>query len=139
MDNLNQFGALVTNGQEEIASLAYLITIRFAEANAEHTAQVSAYWRKKLADVAKKHPTTVKRIDGDGLLSSLFFDDADRAVAFCHGLGDNYCIDASAQTYKADCPPVALMKLPLITSDKLVDFVADAMDRTLSQMEAEAK
>ncbi len=139
MDNLNQFGALVTNGQEEIASLAYLITIRFAEANAEHTAQVSAYWRKKLADVAKKHPATVKRVDGDGLLSSLFFDDADRAVAFCHGLGDNYCIDASAQTYKADCPPVALMKLPLITSEKLVDFVADAMDRTLSQMEAEAK
>ena len=139
MDNLNQFGALVTNGQEELASLAYLITIRFAEANADHTAQISARWREKLTEVAKKPPATVKRVDGDGLLSSLFFDDADRAVAFCHGLGDNYCIDASAQTYKADCPPVALMKLPLITSDKLVDFVTDAMDRTLEQMEANAK
>jgi len=33
MDSLNQFGALVTNGQEELASLAYLITIEFAESN----------------------------------------------------------------------------------------------------------
>ena len=34
MDSLPQFGALVTNGQEELASLAYLMTMRWAEANA---------------------------------------------------------------------------------------------------------
>ena len=34
MDCLPQFGALVTNGQEEIASLAYLVTMRWAQENA---------------------------------------------------------------------------------------------------------
>ena len=137
MDNLNQFGALVTNGQEELASLATLITIRFAEANAQHTAQISALWREKLAALAQKHTATVRRIDGDGLLTSLFFDDAERAVAFCHGLGEAACIDASAQTYKANCPPVALMKLPLITSPALIDCIIGAMDAILTQMEAQ--
>jgi len=33
MDCLPQFGALVTNGQEELASLAYLITMRWAHVN----------------------------------------------------------------------------------------------------------
>ena len=33
MDNLNQFGALVTSGQEELSSLSYLITIKFARIN----------------------------------------------------------------------------------------------------------
>ena len=138
MDNLNQFGALVTNGQEELASLAYLITIRFAEENAEHTAQIRALWRAKLSELAKKHTKAVKRIDGDGLLTSIFFDDAETAVAFCHGLAERFCIDASAQTYKADCPPGALMKLPLITSPELVDFVIGAMDCILTQMEDNA-
>ena len=37
MDSLNQFGALVTNGQEELASLSYLITMEFAETNSNET------------------------------------------------------------------------------------------------------
>src|SRR5690606_37394815 len=36
MDSLSQFGALVTNGQEELAALSYLVTMRFAEENAEY-------------------------------------------------------------------------------------------------------
>ena len=91
-----------------------------------------------MTELAKKHTKIVKRIEGDGLLTSLFFENADTAVAFCHGLGDTYCIDASAQTYKADCPPGALMKLPLITSPELVDFVIDAMDCILTKMEDNA-
>ena len=135
MDNLNQFGALVTNGQEELASLAYLVTIRFAEANAAHTATIAADWRRHLGQLLQKHPATIRKIEGDGLLTSLFFADADHAVAFCRILGDTYGIDASAQTYKADCPPAVLMKLQLIASEALVAAVADAMDRALAQME----
>ncbi len=37
LDNLNQFGALVTNGQEELARFAYLVTIALAEANRDGT------------------------------------------------------------------------------------------------------
>lgn len=38
LDVMPQFGALVTNGQEELASLAYLVTMEWAQANAEVTA-----------------------------------------------------------------------------------------------------
>ncbi len=135
MDDLNQFGALVTNGQEELASLAYLVTIRFAEANAAHTAAIAHAWRSQLDLLRQRHSATIRKIDGDGLLTSICFADAEHAVAFCRILGETYGIDASAQTYKADCPPVALMKLPLITSEALVDALVRAMDAALAQME----
>lgn len=38
-DSLSQFGALVTNGQEELASLAYLVTMEFIGANGAHTSR----------------------------------------------------------------------------------------------------
>ncbi len=135
MDNLNQFGALVTNGQEELASLANLITLRFAEANADHTRAVGKLWQEKLRHLVARHSRYVCRAEGDGLLGALFFADADHAVAFCRKLGERYRIDVSAQTYKADCPPAALTKLPLIASEKLLDFIASAMDITLGELE----
>src|SRR5690606_22645682 len=44
MDRLNQFGALVTNGQEELAALAYLITMKFADENAKYIDQLGQYY-----------------------------------------------------------------------------------------------
>jgi len=133
MDNLNQFGALVTNGQEELASLANLITIRFAEHNAEHTRAIGKYWQAKLHALAEKFPAKIRKVEGDGLLATLFFADVDLAVDFCRKLGHDYCIDISAQTYKADCPPAALTKFPLIASEKLLDFASGAMEKILSE------
>ena len=45
-DHLPQFGALVTNGQEELASLAYLITMRWAAASiaARSMTRLTAIW-----------------------------------------------------------------------------------------------
>lgn len=135
MDNLNQFGALVTNGQEELASLAYLITIRFAEYNWEHTRFLNDLWQKLLRDLEQKHSTLIRKVEGDGLLGTLFFDTAELTVQFCSKLNHDYHIDISAQTYKADCPPAALTKFPLIASEKLLRFTADIMDRVLTEME----
>lgn len=137
MDNLNQFGALVTNGQEELASLAYLITIRFAEHNAQHVRAMGASWQKKLHALAAAHSSLIARAEGDGLLGTLFFRDADRAVLFCQKLNREYHIDVSAQTYKADCPPAALTKFPLIVSEKMLSFAACAMEEILAEMERE--
>ena len=139
MDTLNQFGALVTNGQEELASLAYLVTLRFAEANAAHTKWLGDTWQQKIRALAAAYPSLIASAEGDGLLSALFFHNADQAVAFCHSLGDRYRIDVSAQTYKANCPPAALMKLPLISSSALLDFVAEKMAETLREQSTEAK
>lgn len=139
MDNLNQFGALVTNGQEELASLAYLITIRFAEHNKEHIRTLGNVWQQKLRDLAARHSNIVCKAEGDGLLGTLFFSDAEQTVKFCKKLNGQYHIDVSAQTYKADCPPAALTKFPLVSSVKLLEFAAAAMDETLTQMECESK
>ena len=49
-DTLSQFGALVTNGQEELASLAYLITMEFV---AQNGAEVEAMGNKIEAELAK--------------------------------------------------------------------------------------
>lgn len=135
MDNLNQFGALVTNGQEELASLANLITIRFAEHNAEHTALIGKYWQDKLHDLAAEFPDQIKKVEGDGLLGTLFFATADAAAEFCGKLNKEYSIDISAQIYKANCPPAALTKFPLIASEKLLDYTIAAMHDILRGLE----
>ncbi len=135
MDNLNQFGALVTNGQEELASLANLITIRFAEANSGHTASISARWVEGVKALAARHAKSICKVEGHALLTALFFEDAEHTVEFCSKLGAKYAIDISAQTYKANCPPAALLKMPLISSEKAVDKVISAMDQVLSELE----
>ena len=135
MDNLNLFGALVTNGQEEIASLANLITIRFAEANADYIREIGTQWQAALAEIAERHSAFVRGVEGQGLLSALVFKETEKAVAFCKKMSQDYCIDVSAQTYKADCPPAALMKPPLITSVKVLDIVKNAIDKALSALE----
>ena len=139
MDNLNLFGALVTNGQEELASLANLITIHFARANTSHTKKLGTLWQNLMKQLAEKYSSFIARAEGDGLLSALFFHSAQETVAFCKKLNNDYCIDISAQTYKADCPPAALAKLPLISSEKLLNFVFEKMDTVLDEMKKEKK
>jgi len=55
-------------------------------------------------------------------------------VKFTGIMNKELCVDVSAQTYKPNCPPVALTKLPLITTpamaDKLVALFAKALDKT---------
>ena len=55
-DLLHQFGALVTNGQEELASLAYLITMAFVEANGAYVAALGDYYNEKLARAGGRVP-----------------------------------------------------------------------------------
>jgi len=133
MDTLNQFGALVTNGQEELASLAYLITMEFAQTNAAHTAELGTYYEQELKQLAKRHSRWINRIEGQRHLSSIFFNDEDKAVKFIKHLNEA-CIDISAHTYKPNCPPSALTKLPLTSTPKMVDFLIKHMDQALSRL-----
>ena len=43
-------------------------------------------------------------------------------------------IDISAQTYKADCLPSALTKIPLTSTYKMVDFLINKMDEALKRL-----
>ncbi|MCP4403225.1 MAG: aminotransferase class III-fold pyridoxal phosphate-dependent enzyme [bacterium] len=133
MDSLNQFGALVTNGQEELAALAYLITMEFAQANTQHTREVGEYYEQELRVLGRKYSQVIERIEGQRHLSALYFYAADKAVTFCKSLNEQG-IDISAQTYKADCPPSALTKLPLTATVRIVEFVIKKMDEILQTL-----
>lgn len=133
-DSLNQFGALVTNGQEELASLAYMITMAFIKANGEHIEAVGKYYHNAMKAVALRHPTIADGVTGDAHMSAICFKDAQAVTAFCKEMNNNCCIDISAQTYKPNCPPVALTKLPLIVSESIVDGLVATIDRCLSKL-----
>lgn len=133
MDNLNLFGALVTNGQEELASLAYLITMAFARANNDYTAALGDYYHGELRRLGERHSRIVTKIEGQRHLATVFFATAQQTVQFSRHLNAQG-IDISAQTYKANCPPGALTKIPLISSKKMVDFLIARMDEALRAM-----
>jgi acetylornithine/succinyldiaminopimelate/putrescine aminotransferase len=131
MDSLPQFGALVTNGQEELASLAYLITMAFIEDNRGYVAALGEYYQRGLQGLAGRHPETISGVNGYRHLAALCFQRSEQAVEFCRRL-NQAGIDVSVQTYKPSCPPAALTKLPLITSYKMIDFLLERMEATLT-------
>ena len=131
MDNLNQFGALVTNGQEELAALSYLITTEFAKANRGPIERVGEYYERSLRQLASRHSSLITRVEGRRHLASVFFDSIESAVRFTAHLRDRG-IDITAQTYKAKCPPAALTKIPLISTPKMVDFLLARMEEALA-------
>ena len=133
MDNLNLFGALVTNGQEELASLANLITLEFARANADETRKLEKLWRSKVEAAVAPYEQLVAKVEGQGLLTSIIFHDRDAANLFSHILSGEKSIDVSVQTYKPDCPKAALLKPPLITSEKSVEFIAARIAEALEE------
>ena len=135
MDNLNQFGALVTNGQEELASIAYLVTIAFAEANRDYIRDLGETYECGLRSLQRKYPAIIDRVEGRRHLSSLFFHSVATTVRFTREL-TAAGIDISAHTYKAECPPAALTKIPLISTYKMVEFLISKMDETLKGLSA---
>lgn len=133
MDTLNQFGALVTNGQEELASLAYLITMRFVQDNGAIIEANEKKFFEGLEELAEKHSGIVKCAEGLGFLAALVFHDLETATCFAHKVNEKY-IDVSAQTYKKNCPAAVLIKLPLVTSEAGIEFVIDTFDEILEEM-----
>lgn len=129
-DVLPQFGALVTNGQEELASLAYLITMRWAAANAEATKRVGDCYFEELQKLAGRWTGTIERIEGCRHLAGICFKELAPAQAFARRLNEAG-VDISVQSYKADCPPVALTKLPLIAGYDVVDWLIARFESAL--------
>lgn len=138
MDTLPQFGSLVTNGQEELSALAYLITMAWATKNRAVTRAVGDYYQSKLTSLARRHGDLLSMVDGCRHMAGLCFRDLRTARSFVKLLSDRG-VDISVQTYKASCPPTALTKLPLIAGYEVVDFLLGRMDETLRYMRDGAK
>ncbi len=134
LDSLEQFGALVTNGQEEIASLACLVTLRWAEANAEVTNAVGEYYEERIRELSHTYSALVSAVEGRRHMTGLHFGEVGAAADFAKHLNARG-LEVSVQTYKAGCPPAALMKLPLIAGYKVVDFVLARMEDVLRDMD----
>ena len=129
-DCLPQFGALVTNGQEELASLAYLITMRWARANAAITRALGDDYETRLREFAAAHPDKITAVEGKRHMTTLYLRGLGAAKGFARHL--NQCgLDASAQVYKADCPPAVLTKIPLISTPAVVDCIMARMDEAI--------
>ncbi len=137
-DSLSQFGALVTNGQEELASLAYLITMAFIQENGAAIEENGRFYHDSLRRCAEKHPALLDGVTGDGYMSALSFRRMEDASLFCKYLNSVLCIDASAQTYKKNCPPVVLTKLPLITTPVMMEILISRMEAALEHVGQEA-
>jgi acetylornithine/succinyldiaminopimelate/putrescine aminotransferase len=135
MDSMSQFGALVTNGQQELSSLAYLITMKFFADNAKEIGELGAYIEKLLEGVQQRHSSLIKKIEGKGHLLALHFDSLEDAGKFAKTV-NAMCIDVSAQTYKPNCPPAALLKLPVIMSEELLETMVNKFEAVIKQMEA---
>lgn len=131
-DNLNQFGALVTNGQEELASLAYLITMCYSRANSNEIDRVSDVFEQGMNALVKKYPDRLVKAEGMGLLSALHFKTLTEAADFTHALHDA-CLDASAQLYKANCVPAVLFKPPVNAGENAINKILEILDTTLSR------
>jgi acetylornithine/succinyldiaminopimelate/putrescine aminotransferase len=138
LDCLPQFGALVTNGQEELASLAYLVTMRWALANADITAKIGERYEASLRDLAVKHASILSGIQGRRHLSALCFHDLAVAKALAARLVEGG-LDISVQTYKQSVPPAALTKLPLIAGEEAAEFVLRRMDEALTAQKPEIR
>lgn len=132
MDKLNQFGALVTNGQEELAALSYLITMEFAQANESYIREIGTYYEEKIKDMAARFSGVIDCVEGKGHMLAIFFHEAQQVTRFTERLNAE-CIDISAQTYKAMCPPAALTKIPIISTKKMVDFLVAKMEEALEK------
>ena len=129
-DSLNQFGALVTNGQEELASLAYLITMEFSRENGEEITRIGKYIEKGIESLAKEFPSLVDKAEGLGHLAAIHFGTVENAARFTKLINEK-CVDISAQLYKADCPPGALIKPPLIADEVVIDVMLEKIKECL--------
>ena len=136
-DNLVLFGALITNGQEELTNLSYLITMQFIDDQAEELARLQNRWDTTGQALAKEYPDVLTAAEGLGFLASLQFADAQQAGVFAKKLSGR-CIDTSAQLYKANCPPAALFKLPIIMQDSDLDILITAIREVLLEMKETA-
>ena len=133
MDNLNQFGALVTNGQEELASLSYLITMKFVEENGEAVQRIGDLYETGLRKLVEAFPPLLEKIEGIGHLAGIHFRDAGKGLEFAKKLNQGG-IDASAHGYKPKSLPAVLTKMPLISSPVVIDAILNRMRSVLESL-----
>ena len=132
-DSLNQFGALVTNGQEELASLAYLITMEFVSENGDEVEKMGNMIESGIRALASKYSEILPPPEGLGHLAAIHFKSVERAAEFTKIMND-MCVDISAQLYKPDCPPAVLLKPPVTANETVIEVLLLKIEEGLHKL-----
>ena len=109
--------------------------MEFVSHNGAHIEAVGKTYHDALRQLAARHPALCSGAEGDGHMSALCFHQVPDAAAFAARMNREFCVDISAQTYKANCRPVALTKLPLLVTEPMVEKLIAWMEQCLSEME----
>lgn len=133
MDNLCQFGALVTNGQEELASLSYLLGMKFIMANREEVAYHGKVFEDGMRAVCAKYPEHIASVNGAGHLLAVQFTDRYMADIVAKAIAKEKCIDITTQMTKAALLPTIMFKPPVSASEKLLKYMVEKFDEVLAE------
>ena len=123
----------MTNGQEELASLAYLVAMKWAAVNGAAIAAAGREIEESFRQVAAEFPAIVGGVEGKGHLLGLRFRDLGQGRRFTERM-NRFGFDISVQAYKANCPPVALTKLPLIADSEAIALLIARLREALRQV-----
>ena len=107
--------------------------MEFIYANGAFIEESGRYYHDQTVALAKKYPEICIGVEGDAHMTAICFGTVEDAVKFTGIMNKQLCVDVSAQTYKPNCPPVALTKLPLITTPAMADKLLDLFDKALKE------
>lgn len=110
----------------------------FIEANGPHIRKTGRLYHEEMRGLAERHPDLCVGVAGDAHMTALHFHRVQDATAFCRRMAQERCVDISAQTYKPNCPPAALTKLPLTATPAMVCKLVALFEEALEGKEAEA-
>ena len=109
-----------------VASLMSFMAVGGALAE---TTALSVY-EQRLREWAARRKGIVTGIHGSRHLLGIEFADIGQSREFVRKL-KAHGLDISVQTYKTDCPPVALTKLPIIAGYEVVDWLMTLLDHSI--------
>ncbi len=88
---------------------------------------------QRIDELSKEFPALIDKADGLGHLAAIHFRSVEKAAEFTKLINEK-CVDISAQLYKADCPPGALIKPPLIADEVVVDVMIAKIKACLEEL-----
>jgi hypothetical protein len=104
--------------------------MHWARANAQITRAIGDYYEGRMREFAAAHPDKISAVEGKRHLTTMYFKGLDSAKAFARDL-NRRGLDISSQTYKEDCPPAVLTKIPLIATPAVVDFIITQLEAAI--------
>lgn len=131
IDTLPQFGAMTTTAQDELGSLAFLITMGWALENAQAVAEIGEYYEQQVRASAQAFPASVVTVEGRRHLLGFVFAHAEVARLFSYTLGE-MGLDNSLQTW-GDSKAAVVTKLPLTADCDIVRFVYGRLRQALAK------